>query len=158
MISARTRSPGETQALGAAVAALLQPGDVLLLVGGLGSGKTTFVQGLAWGLGCPDDVTSPTFTLCHRYAGRLALVHADLWRLETVGELLDLALDEDLEAGAVVVAEWGEAADEVLGRDALVVQFESLEEPDERDVGFELRGAWIDRHDSLADAVPRENA
>jgi len=150
VIAARTRGPDETQALGAAVAELLQPGDVVLLVGGLGAGKTTFVQGMAQGLGYPGAVTSPTFTLCHRYEGRLDLVHADLWRLDTVGEILDLALDEELEGGAVVVAEWGEAAEALLGREALIVRFEAGDRPEEREVGFEVHGAGTDRAPALA--------
>ncbi|MGD0081661.1 MAG: tRNA (adenosine(37)-N6)-threonylcarbamoyltransferase complex ATPase subunit type 1 TsaE [Acidimicrobiales bacterium] len=155
MISARTLSPEGTQAIGAAVAELLAPGDVVLLVGGLGAGKTTFVQGMARGLGYSGAVTSPTFTLCHSYAGRLALVHADLWRLDTVGEILDLALDEELEGGAVVVAEWGEAAEGVLGRDALIVHIEAGAMPDERDVRLEPRGPWSARVAALAAAVAR---
>lgn len=129
MITTTAERPEATRAVAARVAGLLEPGDVLLLVGGLGAGKTTFVQGLAAGLGAEDDVTSPTFTLSHSYSGRLRLVHADLWRLGTRSELLDLSLEEDLEDGAVLVAEWGEAAEAVFGEEALVVSF-TVPEPD----------------------------
>ncbi|MGC9962844.1 MAG: tRNA (adenosine(37)-N6)-threonylcarbamoyltransferase complex ATPase subunit type 1 TsaE [Acidimicrobiales bacterium] len=152
MISAHTRGPEGTRALGQAVASLLMPGDVLLLIGGLGAGKTTFVQGLARGLGHEGDVTSPTFTLCHTYAGRLDLVHVDLWRLDRRSEILDLGLDEELENGAVIVAEWGEGAESLFGERALVIRFGSAGE-DERDISIELRGASAERSAVLESAL-----
>jgi tRNA threonylcarbamoyladenosine biosynthesis protein TsaE len=123
-VTSRTRSPEETEHVGTALAGLLEPGDVVLLLGGLGAGKTTFVRGIAGGLGIGDEVTSPTFTLCQIYAGRLSLMHADLWRLERLQEVLDLALDEGLEDGGVLVAEWGEGAADVYGDEALFVTIE----------------------------------
>lgn len=152
MIPARTRGPAGTQALGEALASLLRPGDVVLLIGGLGSGKTTFVKGVARGLGYGGDVTSPTFTLCHTYAGRLDLVHVDLWRLDHRSEILDLALDEELENGAVVVAEWGEGALSLFGERALVVRFEPVGD-EERDIALEAPGAWSERVPALAAAL-----
>jgi tRNA threonylcarbamoyladenosine biosynthesis protein TsaE len=102
-----TRSEDETQAVAAAVAASLKPGDVLLLSGNLGAGKTAFVRGLAAGLGCdPDDVSSPTFTLVQEYRGRLPLYHVDLYRLAP-GEVDDLGLDA-LAADGVLAIEWAE--------------------------------------------------
>jgi tRNA threonylcarbamoyladenosine biosynthesis protein TsaE len=152
VISARTGGPAGTEALGEALAGLLRPGDVVLLIGGLGSGKTTFVKGVARGLGYGGDVTSPTFTLCHHYAGRLDLVHVDLWRLEHRSEILDLALDEELDNGAVVVAEWGEGALPLFGERALVVSFEPAGE-EERDIAVEAQGAWNERVPALAAAL-----
>ena len=103
-----TNSEEETSAAGERLAARLQPGDVLLLHGDLGAGKTAFVRGLARGLGAPpDDVSSPTFTIIQEYRGRLTLYHVDLYRLQPI-EVADLGLEE-LTAGEVVVAvEWAE--------------------------------------------------
>lgn len=120
-----TTSPEETRQVGEALAAELEPGDVVLLVGGLGAGKTTFVQGVAAALGVSDDVTSPTFTLCQVHEGRLTVMHADLWRLERLSEVLDLAFEEGLEEGGVLLIEWGEGAEELFGDEALVVTFET---------------------------------
>jgi tRNA threonylcarbamoyladenosine biosynthesis protein TsaE len=102
-----SRSDEETQAIARQMAADLQPGDVLLLSGDLGAGKTTFTKGLAQGLGVPaDEVTSPTFALIHEYrGGRLALFHVDLYRLERVSEG-DLGLEELRGQGGVLVIEW----------------------------------------------------
>ncbi|MEN9245370.1 MAG: tRNA (adenosine(37)-N6)-threonylcarbamoyltransferase complex ATPase subunit type 1 TsaE [Thermostichales cyanobacterium SRBZ-1_bins_19] len=102
-------SAAATQALAAKLAAHLFPGATLLLQGDLGSGKTTFVQGLAQGLGIPDVITSPTFNLIHEYQqGSLVLVHGDLYRL-TPEEVLDLGLEEYWDRGTgVVVIEWPE--------------------------------------------------
>ena len=105
----RTQSEAETMAVGAAVAATLPPGAVLLLHGDLGAGKTAFVRGMASGLGLdPDEVTSPTFTLVHEYrGGRVPLYHADLYRLPGGSALDDLGLDEVAEDGILAV-EWPE--------------------------------------------------
>lgn len=105
----RSASEDETRAIAAALAATLQPGDVVLLSGDLGAGKTAFVRGLAEGLGLPPNiVTSPTFTLVHEYCGgRLPLVHVDLYRLGTA-ELAEIGLDDDLAAAGVVAVEWPE--------------------------------------------------
>ncbi len=138
-----TSSPEETREVGRRLAGALEPGDVVLLIGSLGAGKTTFVQGLADGLGASEDVTSPTFTLCQLYRGRLTVMHADLWRLERLGEVVDLALDEGLEEGGVLVAEWGEGAAELFGDEALVVTIDSGETTEERVLTFEPHGsAW----------------
>jgi tRNA threonylcarbamoyladenosine biosynthesis protein TsaE len=102
-------SEAETRAIAARMASALKPGDVLLLSGDLGAGKTAFTRGLAEGLGVdPGEVTSPTFTLVHEYrGGRLPLIHVDLYRLERAN-LDDIGLDEDLAAKGVVAIEWPE--------------------------------------------------
>ena len=104
-----SRSEDETMAIARDVAATLSAGDVLLLSGDLGAGKTAFVRGLAEGLGVnPDDVSSPTFTLVHEYrGGRLALYHADLYRLERAATE-DLGLEEMGVADGVLAIEWPE--------------------------------------------------
>ena len=102
-------SEPETEAAGERIAASLESGDVLLLHGQLGAGKTAFVRGLARGLGAPpDDVSSPTFTLIQEYrGGRLPLFHVDLYRLASA-EVDDLGLDELISGRAVVAIEWAE--------------------------------------------------
>jgi tRNA threonylcarbamoyladenosine biosynthesis protein TsaE len=161
VILAPTRGPDGTRAVGAALARLVVPGDVVLLIGGLGAGKTTFVQGVARGLGFTGDVTSPTFTLRHTYPGRLDLVHADLWRLERVGDILDLALEEELDGGAVVVAEWGEAAMPLLGDRALEIHLETGGEevdPEHRDLILQPHGSWVEREGALEAAISEATA
>lgn len=102
-----TSSPGETEEAGARLGRQLGPGDLLLLVGELGAGKTTFVRGLARGMAVRGDVASPTFQLVRIYPGPVPLAHADLYRLTSATELEDLGMDELLDEGAVVV-EWGD--------------------------------------------------
>jgi tRNA threonylcarbamoyladenosine biosynthesis protein TsaE len=104
-----TQSEAETIAAGRSLAGTLQPGDVVLLSGALGAGKTVFVRGLAEGLGAnPTEVTSPTFTLIQEYrAPRLTLYHVDLYRLEPK-EVDDLGLDELLAQEGIMVLEWPE--------------------------------------------------
>lgn len=102
-------SEADTDAIARALAETLTPGDVILLIGNLGAGKTAFVRGLAAGLGIePGDVSSPTFTLIQEYrGGRLVLSHIDLYRLSP-REVDDLGLDELVESGGVVAIEWPE--------------------------------------------------
>jgi tRNA threonylcarbamoyladenosine biosynthesis protein TsaE len=112
----------QTRAVAAALASRLRPGDVLLLHGDLGTGKTAFVRGLAAGLGMdPDEVTSPTFTLVHEYrGGRLPIVHVDLYRLGGT-DLDEIGLDEGLAHAGVVAIEWAERL-ACAGTDAIRVQ------------------------------------
>jgi tRNA threonylcarbamoyladenosine biosynthesis protein TsaE len=103
-----THSEDETSAAGERFAARLAGGDVLLLYGDLGAGKTAFVRGLARGLGASsDDVSSPTFTLIQEYRGRLTLYHVDLYRLQSI-EAADLGLDELPDRSSVMAVEWAE--------------------------------------------------
>ncbi len=102
-----TRSTEETEAAGARLARSLRAGDLLLLAGPLGAGKTAFVRGLARGLGSAADVMSPTFQLVRVYPGRVQLAHADLYRLESAPELAELGFDELLDEGVLAV-EWGD--------------------------------------------------
>jgi len=102
-----TSSPEETEAAGEQLAATLAVGDLLLLAGELGAGKTTFVRGLARGLGISAQVQSPTFQLVRVYPGRIQLAHVDLYRLESAAELADIGLDDLLDEGVVAV-EWGD--------------------------------------------------
>lgn len=114
----------ETERLGERIGRTLQGGEVFALEGELGSGKTTFVKGLARGLGFSGTVTSPTFNLVHRYdGGRAFLLHFDLYRLQTADELETLDLDGALESGAVVAIEWPERARATLPERTRWVRF-----------------------------------
>lgn len=110
----RTRSAEETRIVGASLAPMLLPGDVVSLSGDLGAGKTVFVQGLASALGVTDRVTSPTFTIVHEYEGRFRIVHLDVYRLNSFQEVLDLGFEELLDPEAILLVEWGEAVSPLL--------------------------------------------
>lgn len=122
MLSQTTDSPAETEEVGKRFGETLRKGDVVLLIGELGAGKTTFVRGVAQGTGSHAPVASPTFQLVRIYPGRVQLAHVDLYRVENSAELRDLGLEELAGQGAVVV-EWGERL-EVDG--AALIEFEHL--------------------------------
>jgi tRNA threonylcarbamoyladenosine biosynthesis protein TsaE len=112
----RTTSVAGTHAVAAVIAALARPGDLLVLAGEMGAGKTAFAQGFGQALGVTEPITSPTFTLVHSYdSGRMVLHHADLYRLDRMAEVADLALGELLEDHAVVLVEWGDVVANTLG-------------------------------------------
>jgi tRNA threonylcarbamoyladenosine biosynthesis protein TsaE len=154
-LTARSASAQQTRALAARIGALVVASDVILLGGDLGAGKTTFTQGLAGALGVTDPVTSPTFTLLRSYDGReLRLLHADVYRLEHLHEIIDLGLSELLEEGAAAVVEWGDLAAPVLVPDYLHIQIEFGDDEDER--RFRLRPVgirWGTRRNRLAEAL-----
>jgi len=110
-----TDSAEATEALAAQVAAGLGPGDVVIVSGELGAGKTTFVRGAARALGVSEPVTSPTFTIGQRYAGRTPVSHLDLYRLETLADEDPGLLDDYLTPDAVAFVEWPEVAGIELG-------------------------------------------
>lgn len=113
----------DTRAIGAAIAPILRGGDALALTGELGAGKTTFVQGVAGGLGYTGAVLSPTFTLVREYrTERLTLLHADVYRLDRVQDVVDLGLPEMLEEDCVLLMEWGDVVEALLPPDHLVVE------------------------------------
>lgn len=110
-----SKSPAETEAIGASVAAELRPGDVVLIEGELGAGKTTLVRGAARALGIRQAVTSPTFTIGQRYAGPVPVAHLDLYRVPGLsGEDPDLVSDY-LRADTIAFVEWPEGGEDVLG-------------------------------------------
>lgn len=122
MIAAATSSPDATRQLGGAVAGLVREGDVVLLAGELGAGKTCFTQGFGRALGIDETITSPTFTLLRPYdGGKLRLLHSDVYRLEHLQEIIDLGINELIDEGAVAVIEWGDMAEPVMPADFLEI-------------------------------------
>ena len=135
----------DTQRAGQSFARILRSGDIVLLTGPLGAGKTTFAKGVAQGLGVTERVTSPTFAMvrehrCENDLGIQTLQHCDVYRVESLDEVLDLALGELVEESAVALVEWGELAESVIGREVLRVSFE-IDEDDTRTL---LVGGAID--------------
>ena len=148
-----SRSVDDTHAAAAAVAALVGPGDVILLDGDLGAGKTTFTQGLARALGVTEPVTSPTFTLVHTYrtARGFDLYHVDVYRLESQREMDDLALPELLDQDAVAVVEWGKRAAAALPPVTLEIRLALTDTEGERQLAFHTdRTDWSERLAALA--------
>ena len=122
----RTSSPAETEAVGERLAEELGPGDVVVVSGELGAGKTTLIRGAARALGVSDPVTSPTFTIGQTYAGRMPVSHLDLYRLADLGQEDPALLDDYLTPERVGFVEWPEAAGPRLGRVAARVRLEHL--------------------------------
>lgn len=149
-----TRSPEATQAVASLLADQIRPGDVLLLGGDLGAGKTTFTQGLGRALGVRDRIVSPTFTIERVYAGRVELHHLDVYRLESLHEVLDLGLGEALDDGGVAVVEWGEAIAPIVGMDHLQVHLALGERDDERHITVTPVGdGWATRVETFRTVV-----
>jgi tRNA threonylcarbamoyladenosine biosynthesis protein TsaE len=147
----RTATADDTRAAGRTIASLLRQGDALALTGELGAGKTTFVQGVAAGLGFDGHVVSPTFTLVREYQGRVRIHHVDVYRLERVQDVLDLALDEATAEGGVLLVEWGDAVEGLLPAEHLVVTIAIPSADDEsRSLVFEgVGGSWRLRWEQL---------
>ncbi len=124
-----SHSSEDTENLGKTLGSLLEPPLLLLLIGDLGTGKTTFVRGLARGLGISSGVNSPSFALIQEYNGRIPLYHIDLYRLSQPEDLETLGLEEYLSAWAVVAIEWPEIAQPLLTGERLEVRF-SLQNDD----------------------------
>ncbi|WKZ82203.1 MAG: tRNA (adenosine(37)-N6)-threonylcarbamoyltransferase complex ATPase subunit type 1 TsaE [Acidimicrobiia bacterium] len=143
MIRAECATEADTRALGRRLAGLLRPGDVVLLAGDLGAGKTVFAGGLGEGLGVDDPVVSPTFVLARRYSGLMPMVHVDIYRVGSWAEIEDLDLDTEAGDGVLVV-EWGQAAEQSFGEDHLLVSIEVGSEG-ARIVELVPHGTWIDR-------------
>lgn len=152
-LAVRTRSASETRGLGRQLGDLIRPGEVLLLTGGLGTGKTTFVQGLAEGLGVAEPATSPSFTLMRTYEGRYPLLHVDLYRCETPGSVAALGLEEMLDPPWVAAIEWGERAGPVVAYDYLEIEFMWDEADESRIIQFRPLGRWQERMRALSEAI-----
>jgi tRNA threonylcarbamoyladenosine biosynthesis protein TsaE len=126
MMNFISESPEETQRLGEELGRLTQPGDLFLLVGNLGTGKTCLTQGIAWGLGIEGYATSPSFVVVNQYRGRLPLYHIDLYRLDSIEEVIELGLDDYLYREGVSVVEWAEKALAVLPKEHLLIEMNFL--------------------------------
>ena len=154
MFKAKTNSPEETQRLAARIAEFVVSKDLLLLVGDLGAGKTAFTQGFGESLGVKGPITSPTFTLAKGYSGRLTLHHLDVYRIENLEEVRDLALPELLEGDSVTVIEWGDQIRSAIPQNYLEVRFEYGCEENERNVTISYIGvSWHDRIEKLQEAL-----
>lgn len=156
MIACLTKSVDDTKALASAVSELVGPGDLIVLAGDLGAGKTAFTQGLAQGIGVTEPVTSPAFVLVRSYAGRLALTHIDVYRLDHLQEVFDLGIAEIVDGGGVTVVEWGDVVTPALPADLLEVRLDQGDADDDRRLVFDAVGpSWVPRMGALAAAVSR---
>ena len=136
--------PADTMALAGRLAALLRPGDVVILEGGLGAGKTLFTSGLAAGLGVDEPVASPTFVLMRQYrSGFIPLVHVDVYRLGSLNEFEDLDVLE-VAGNGVLVVEWGDAVEGGLPADHLRVRIE-VDDDETRRITMVPVGSWTKR-------------
>ena len=138
-----TNSPGETEAIGAALGNIIKPGTVIAYRGDLGAGKTAFTRGLARGLGCTEIVTSPTYTIVNEYlGGRIPLFHFDMYRLRSSDDLFDIGWEDYLDRGGVCAVEWSENVDDAM-EDAIYITIEKLGE-DSRRITLEGGSALAD--------------
>jgi tRNA threonylcarbamoyladenosine biosynthesis protein TsaE len=159
-LAIRTATADETRDAGARLAELLRPRDVVVLTGDLGAGKTTFVQGVARGVGATEHVASPTFTLVREYvSGRVPLAHVDLYRLDRQQDVIDLALDELVDGVRVLLVEWGDPVAELIGSERLRIELTG-EDPTGADgarrIVLDTVGpSWEDRADAIVEALDR---
>lgn len=135
-----THQAEETQEIGRYLGEVAEAGDVLLLVGELGAGKTCLTQGIAWGLGIEDYAQSPSFVIMRELNGRLTLYHLDLFRLDNLAEIEDLGLDDYLYGDGVSVVEWADRALALLPPEHLLIEIDYRGDC-ERRLGFHASGA-----------------
>ena len=157
MITLTAANPSDTAAIAAVLARLAKPGDMFVLIGEMGAGKTFFAQQFGAAFGVTEPITSPTFNLLHNYSGgRLPLHHADLYRLERTGEFADLGISELTDAGGVALVEWGDVVDYIIS-DGLTVALSHVDDNDDaRTIEIGWRGMhWASRWDSLKTALAR---
>jgi tRNA threonylcarbamoyladenosine biosynthesis protein TsaE len=158
MLQVRTSSVDGTRAVAAAVAGLARSGDIVVLAGEMGAGKTAFAQGFGRALGVTEPITSPTFTLVHSYdTGGPTLHHADLYRLDQLAEVADLALGELAEFDGIVLVEWGDVVESTFG-EHLVVRLDLLDgDMDARQITITPTGpTWARRWPTLCNAVEED--
>lgn len=152
-IEVTSYSVDETRILGACLAPVLLPGDVVSLSGDLGAGKTVFVQGVCAALGYQGRVTSPTFTLVHEYDARYPIVHLDIYRLDSYQEVLDLGFEEIMGPNSIVLVEWGEAVSPLLPKrslDVVLTRSDDLDATEERKILFRPGSPdWIPKLTSM---------
>ena len=156
----RADSLAATHAVASVLAGLARPGDVIVLAGDMGAGKTAFAQGFGRALGVTEPITSPTFTLVHSYkCGKLTFHHVDLYRLERMTEVADLALAELAEAEGIILVEWGDVVASTMG-DHLLVRLDPVETDESaRDISVSPVGrTWIGRWPRIEAALRRAAA
>jgi len=144
MIEIHCPTESDTRTVARKLAACLAPGDVVVLVGGLGAGKTLFTSGVAAGLGIEETVVSPSFVLVKQYqSGFLPMVHVDVYRLASTNEFDDLDVF-GMATDGVLIIEWGDAVEQLLPREHLRVMFE-VGDDDSRDLRISGTPAWAER-------------
>jgi tRNA threonylcarbamoyladenosine biosynthesis protein TsaE len=150
-LSIRSDSENETVALGRSLGELCEAGDLFLLSGELGTGKTCLVKGIARGLGVNDAPFSPSFVLVREYHGRLTLYHMDFYRMDSAQEVADLGVEDYLSAGGVCAIEWAERAEGLLPDLSLAVTLSYVQSREQsRTILFEASGP---RYENLLDAL-----
>jgi tRNA threonylcarbamoyladenosine biosynthesis protein TsaE len=151
MLHLRSDSLATTSAIAASLAGVARRGDLIVLAGEMGAGKTAFAKGFGEAIGVTEPITSPTYTLIHSYpAGRVTLHHADIYRLTTHHEVADLALSELLESDGIVLVEWGDVVAGTLGDHVLVrMEFDEADN-DAREIVISAAGrTWAARWDEI---------
>jgi tRNA threonylcarbamoyladenosine biosynthesis protein TsaE len=154
-LTLRAKSLEATHSVAAALAELSRTGDMILLAGEMGTGKTAFAQGFGRALGVTEPITSPTFTIVHSYdTGAMTLHHADLYRLDQLAEVTELGLGELAEYHGIVLVEWGDVVESTFG-EHLVVRLDFVDDdPDTRLITLTAVGpTWARRWAALADAT-----
>ncbi len=153
-ISVRTSSVEDTRDLASLLIKVFKAGDVVVLSGDLGAGKTAFTQGLGLALGIENPITSPTFTLANRYEGELTLNHLDVYRLEHLQEVEELGLSELIDSNSLTVIEWGDVISSVLTEGYLEISLNLGEGIGDRIVDFRPIGhKWLERESELVSLV-----
>lgn len=154
-----SQSPGNTNDMGKKFSEILGPGDVILLSGELGGGKTTFIGGIAFGLGIKEELTSPSFTIINEYPiGRKKFIHADLYRIDGVAEIEQLGISDYLyDRKNIVCIEWGDKLAEFLEKDFLLVDFKyDIDAEEKRKLAFSSSsGYWDSKLEKLKKILER---
>lgn len=147
-----SHSPEQTQSLGVSLGKLAQLGDIFLLNGNLGSGKTCLTQGIAWGLGVKEHAFSPSFIIVREYQGRLPLYHIDLYRLDHIEEIINLALEEYLYGNGICVIEWADKGMEVMPEENMLITLSYIS-PTDRSICLKPNG---DRYKVMLESLHRD--
>ena len=148
-----SRSIAETESIAGVLARYLVAGDIIVLTGELGGGKTAFVRGATRALGSDDLVTSPTFAIVQEYDALIKIVHIDCYRIDRVQELHDIGFSEMLDDGSIAFIEWGELATPELPSTFMTIVFTLGAEESDRSIAFEVHGDWSGRCAEIESAL-----